>query len=246
MIRVLELDLSLDLISETPLRSYRSTCCRETPKCMCYPILGQRKLKVNNVDRQLASRKAQSSCGFDLDSDRVAVLVPRQTEVSISVWGKPLELGNSPLSTNQRPFIYTGPQALSWRPSTIRSRVGPGSRLSHPNASCTLPKKAIDAPPLFLMVVCVCACVFERENYRALVCVNLGEYRRVCACVRVCEYACTCVFVCVCVCSNVCAFLPACVYVRVDVKVRILRVFVQRACLFSTNLCMSLRQPVKP
>ena len=59
----------------------------------------------------------------------VTVLVPRQTEVSISVWGKPSELGNSLLSTNQRPFIYTGPQALSRRPSTIRSRVGPGSRL---------------------------------------------------------------------------------------------------------------------
>ena len=101
----------------------------KTPKCMCYPILGQRKLKANNVDRQLASRKAQSSSCFDLDSDRMAVLVPRQTEVSISVWGKPSELGNSLLSTNQRPFIYTGPQALSWRPSTIRSQVGSGSRL---------------------------------------------------------------------------------------------------------------------
>ena len=96
---------------------------------MCYPILGQRKLKANNIDRQLASRKAQSSSCFDLDSDRVTVLVPRQTEVSISVWGKPSELGNSLLSTNQRPFIYTGPQALSWRPSTIRSQVEPGSRL---------------------------------------------------------------------------------------------------------------------
>ena len=96
---------------------------------MCYPILGQRKLKANNVDRQLASRKAQSSSCFDLDSDRVTVLVPRQTEVSISFWGKPSELGNSLLSTNQRPFIYTGPQALSWRPSTIRSQVGPGLRL---------------------------------------------------------------------------------------------------------------------
>ena len=102
----------------------------KTPKCMCYPILGQRKLKANNVDRQLASRKAQSSSCFDLDSDRVTVLVPRQTEVSISLWGKPSELGNSLLSTNQRPFIYTGPQALSWRPSTIRSQVGPGSRLN--------------------------------------------------------------------------------------------------------------------
>ena len=29
MIRVLELDLSPDLISKTPLRGYRSTCCRE-------------------------------------------------------------------------------------------------------------------------------------------------------------------------------------------------------------------------
>ena len=101
----------------------------KTPKCMCYPILGQRKLKANNVDRQLASRKAQSSSCFDLDSDRVTVLVPRRTEVSISIWGKPSELGNSLLSTNQRLFIYTGPQALSWRPSTIRSQVGPGSRL---------------------------------------------------------------------------------------------------------------------
>ena len=87
-------------------------------------------VKANNVDRQLASRKAQSSSCFDLDSDRVTVLVPRQTEVSMSVWGKPSELGNSLLSTNQRPFIYTGPQALSWRPSTIRSQVGSGSRLS--------------------------------------------------------------------------------------------------------------------
>ena len=106
---------------------------------MCYPILGQRKLKANNVDRQLTSRKAQSSSCFDLDSDRVTVLVPRQTEVSISVWGKPSELGNSLLSTNQRPFIYTGPQALSWRPSTIRSQVGPGSRLRcNLNEVCSL------------------------------------------------------------------------------------------------------------
>ena len=110
----------------------------KTPECMCYPILGQRKLKANNVDRQLASTKAQRSSCFDLDSDHgdpVTVLVPRQTEVSISVWGKPSVLGNSLLSTNQRPFIYTGPQALSWRPSTIRSQVGPGSRLGgHPFA----------------------------------------------------------------------------------------------------------------
>ena len=42
----------------------------KTPKCMCYPILGQRKLKANNVDRQLTSKKAQSSSCFDLDSDR--------------------------------------------------------------------------------------------------------------------------------------------------------------------------------
>ena len=65
----------------------------KTPKCMCYPILGQRKLKANNVDRQLASRKAQSSSCFDLDRDRVTVLVPRQTEVSISVWGNPRNWG---------------------------------------------------------------------------------------------------------------------------------------------------------
>ena len=65
----------------------------KTPKCMCYPIVGQRKLKANNVDRQLASRKAQSSSFFDLDSDRVTVLVPRQTEVSISVWGNPRNWG---------------------------------------------------------------------------------------------------------------------------------------------------------
>ena len=65
----------------------------KTPKCMCYPILGQRKLKANNVDRQLASRKAQSSSCFDLDSDRVTVLVPQQTEVSMSVWGNPRNWG---------------------------------------------------------------------------------------------------------------------------------------------------------
>ena len=76
---------------------------------MCYPILGQRKLKANDVDRQFAPGKAQSSSCFDLDSDRVTVLVSRQTEVSISVWGKPLELGNSLPSTNQRPFIYWPP-----------------------------------------------------------------------------------------------------------------------------------------
>ena len=75
------------------------------------------------------SKKAQSSSCSDLDSE-VTVPVPRQTEVSMSVWGKPSELGISLLSTNQRTFIYTGPQALSWRPSTIRSQVGPGSRLN--------------------------------------------------------------------------------------------------------------------
>ena len=90
----------------------------KTAKFMCYPILVQRKLNANDVDRQLASRKAQSSSCFDLDSDRVTVLdlVPRQMEVSISVWGKPLELGNSLLSTNQRPFIYTGPRPFSGDP----------------------------------------------------------------------------------------------------------------------------------
>ena len=63
------------------------------------------------------SKKVQKSS--DLDSE-VTVLVPRQTEVSMSVWGKPSELGISLLSTNQRTFIYTGPhwpQAFSWRPS---------------------------------------------------------------------------------------------------------------------------------
>ena len=90
------------------------------------PYSWAKKTQGQNVDRLLPSRKAQSSSCFDLDSDRVTVLVPRQTEVSISVWGKPSELGNSLLSTNQRPFIYTGPQALSWRPSTIRSQVGAG------------------------------------------------------------------------------------------------------------------------
>ena len=72
------------------------------------------------------SKKAQRSS--DLDSE-VTVPVPGQTEVSMSVWGKPSELGISLLSTNQCTFIYTGPQAFSWRPSTIRSQVGPGSRL---------------------------------------------------------------------------------------------------------------------
>ena len=60
-------------------------------------------------------------------------VVPRQTEVFMSVWRNPLEFGNSLLSTNQRPFIYTGLQALSGlaqaTTSTIRSQVGPGSRL---------------------------------------------------------------------------------------------------------------------
>ena len=72
----------------------------------------------------------------------MTVLVLRQTEVSISVWGKPLELGNSLLSTNQRPFIYTGPQALSWRPSTIRSQVGPDSRLQDRRPATTLARKS--------------------------------------------------------------------------------------------------------
>ena len=84
----------------------------KSPKCMCYDILGQRKLKANNVDRHLASRKVQSSSCFDLDSDRVTVLVQRQTKVSISVWGKTSELGNSLLSTNQRPFIIGSAEAL--------------------------------------------------------------------------------------------------------------------------------------
>ena len=119
----------------------------KTPKCMCYPILGQRKLKANNVVRQPASTKAQSSSCFDLDSDRVTVLVPRQTEVSISVWGKPSVLGNSLLSTNQRPFIYTGPQALSWRPSTIRSQVGPGSRLTHSSSVTSYFSLFLFSPP---------------------------------------------------------------------------------------------------
>ena len=77
---------------------------------MCYPILGQRKLKANSVDRQLASRKAQSSSCFDLDSDRVTVLVPRQTEVSISVWGKALGIGEFP-SLDQSAPVY-----LYWPP----------------------------------------------------------------------------------------------------------------------------------
>ena len=101
----------------------------KTPKCMCYPIVGQKKLKANNVDRQLASRKAPLLLFWSGLWQWSGVLVQRQTEVSISAWGKPSELGNSLLSTNQRPFIYTGPQALSWRPKTIRSQVGPGSRL---------------------------------------------------------------------------------------------------------------------
>ena len=46
---------------------------------------------------------------------------------------------------------------------------------------------------------------------------------------RVCVYVCGC--------SNACACLRACVCVCVDVKVRFLCVFAQRARLFSTNLC---------
>ena len=84
------------------------------------------------------SKKAQSSSCSDLDSE-VTVPVPWQTEVSISVWRKPPEFGISLLSTNQRTFIYTGPQALSWRPSTIRSQVGPGLRL-------TLPTTVVESP----------------------------------------------------------------------------------------------------
>ena len=67
----------------------------KTPKCTCDPILGQRKLKANDVDRQLASRKAQSSSCFDLDGDRVTVLVPWATEVSLSVLGKTLRIGEN-------------------------------------------------------------------------------------------------------------------------------------------------------
>ena len=78
MIRVLELDLSLVLISKTPLRSDLPVA-EITPKCMCHPILGQRKLNANNVDRQLASKKAQSSSCFDLDSDRVTQFLFRDT-----------------------------------------------------------------------------------------------------------------------------------------------------------------------
>ena len=100
------------------------------------------------------SKKAQRSSCSDLDSE-VTVLVPRQTEVSMSVRGKPSELGISLLLTNQRTFIYTGPQALSWRPSTIRSQVGPGSRLQVPvlhdrKVKLFLERKRSRETPLFL------------------------------------------------------------------------------------------------
>ena len=96
----------------------------KTPKCTCYPILGQRKLKANNVDRQLASRKAQSNSCFDLDSDRVTVLVPRQTEVSISVWGNPRNWGipfSRPISA--RLFILA-PRPFPGDPVRLGARWG--------------------------------------------------------------------------------------------------------------------------
>ena len=127
MIRVLVLDLSLDLISKTPLR--RSTCCRENTWMYVRPCSWAKKTQGQRRRQAARLKESAKQLLFWSGSDRVTVLVPRQTEVSISVWGKPLELGNSLLSTNQRPFIYTGPQALSWRPSTIRSQVAPGSRL---------------------------------------------------------------------------------------------------------------------
>ena len=43
--------------------------------------------------------------------------------------GKTLRIGDFPSLDQSAHVVYTGPQALSWRPSAIRSQVGPGSRL---------------------------------------------------------------------------------------------------------------------
>ena len=91
-------------------------------------ILMIHAFKANDTPESRRKRKAALVLILTVKFE-VTVVVPRQTEVSVSVWGKPSELGISLLWTNQRTFIYTGPQALSWRPSTIRSQVGPGSRL---------------------------------------------------------------------------------------------------------------------
>ena len=72
-----------------------------------------------------SSKKAQSSSCSDLDTaDQVTVPVPQEMEVSILIWAKPSELETPLLSTNQRTFIFSGPQTLSWRPSTIKSQEG--------------------------------------------------------------------------------------------------------------------------
>ena len=92
---------------------------------MCDSILGQQKLKAN--DRQLTSRKTQKQLLFwsgQWSSDSSSSATDGSFDIGL---GKPSELGNSLLSTNQGPFIYTGPQALSWWPSMM-SQVGPGSR----------------------------------------------------------------------------------------------------------------------
>ena len=60
-----------------------------------YVLPYSRAKKTQGQQRRQAARlkEAQSSSCFDLDSDRVTVLVPRQTEVSISVWGNPRNWG---------------------------------------------------------------------------------------------------------------------------------------------------------
>ena len=146
-VRAFELDLSLDFRPPNST-SFIPTSCRENAlmrlcswakktvtfyfhisRGHCEGYQRQKAIHSDNSCLQgqrhpyASPKKVQSSSCSDLGSE-VTVVVPRQTEVLMSVWGKP-----SLLSTNQRTFIYTAPQALSWRPSTIRSQVGPGSRL---------------------------------------------------------------------------------------------------------------------
>ena len=59
MIRVLELDLSLDLISKTPLRSCRSTCCRENTWMYVLPYSLTKK--TQGQQRRQAARLKESA-----------------------------------------------------------------------------------------------------------------------------------------------------------------------------------------
>ena len=128
MIRVLELDLSLDLISKTPLRRYIFLLPR---KHQMYVLPYSWAKKTQGQQRRQAARLNESAKQlFDLDSDRVTwtVLVPRQTEVSISVWGKPRNWGipfSRPISA--RLFILAPGPFLATQYDG--SQVGPGSRL---------------------------------------------------------------------------------------------------------------------